>query len=241
MGKREELEEYERTCTGKGRPPVDPGKLRIYNRVRAENAEGGGPTSAPKKKKTAKKSTPKKVLAASRRTATAEDRGSTFDPADVRKKLKKTRKVNPRAARSRSDLEGKSFNLPAGTTSPLDNRPVVLSENSLHDIIALCRKENVTSLRVGTFEIHLAAGPTNNGKAAEKAETEPRPGTAPPAPSHDTKAQLSDESSLDLDETQAMIDDPVGFEQHQIDGATRAGALSAGSEDRRAEQDLRGG
>lgn len=241
MGKAEELEEFRKNCTGKGRPPTDPKKRKIYDEIAAANAtKKGAPALAkPKKKKTAKKSTPKKVAAATRRAAAAkEDQGTVITPAKLREKVKK--KTVKRPGRTPRVTRGLPSAAAQPPTSPLDNTPMVLSENSLHDIIALCRKENVAHLKVGTFEIHLAAGPTTNGQEAGKAETEPRAGV--PASSAPQSVQGSDPTALDdLDETQDMIDNPLGFEQAQIDGASRQGAVSAGSEDRRAESDLRGG
>lgn len=227
--------------TGKGRPPLDPKKLKLWKQAnkalheRNEGAESAATGAQKVKKKKVKKSPTKKAAAVAREAPS--DRGEAITPGRIRKNLATGRKAA-------KDKAPRVYNITAGPFIPnetLDNPTPVLSDNHLHDIIALCKKEGIRRLKIaGAFDIELSR--TSTGPQAEPVK-EPVPvegATASPAlPT--TQAQGSDPSALDdIDETQQLIDDPAGWEQSQIDAHTRAGAVSAESEDRRAESDLRG-
>lgn len=226
--------------TGKGRPPTNPKKLRLWKAankaLHAKNEEAPAKEApvTPKKKEAAPE-TPKKKKAAPKKPS------ATVTPI---KRAGATKAAAAAAARKPKGL-ARAFTPQPQKANGLDKVSGLLSDSNLHDIIALCRKEGISRLKTAGFEIEFGtlAGAASTGPEPAKQPENPVPinSTAPTTASPTPHVLSSDPSAMDdLDETQDLIDHPGAWEQRQVDGHLSQGAVSAESPDRRAESDLRG-
>lgn len=89
----------------------------------------------------------------------------------------------------------------------------VLTSKDFQEILDLCKSNGVARIRLGEVEIQF-------GQAITQAKTQPVEGAEALASVSSEKSSVSLGNTQALDEaeeTQRMIDDPVGFEQSQID------------------------
>lgn len=210
----------------RGRPPLDPKKRRVWDMAR--KALSAGKTAKAVK---AIKKKPKLVKLDSKP-------GAVMGKPRAKAKLKASA---PKKPSTRTLTIPRPTNPAKPRQVSLDKGGKLLSLEEARDIISLCRNEGVRHLKMPNFEVELA-GPKAIGSAASEGTSAPRSGAVSDSRrSPSTRAMGSDPHALRAaEEAQLLIDDPLGFEQSQIDAHLALGT-SEGAEsfiDRDAESDL---
>lgn len=100
--------------------------------------------------------------------------------------------------------------------------PKILTIKDFKEILDLCQAKGVERLHFGEVEIQF-------GKAISRAET-PRPVSGATRADLPQVSLANEQSLADADDAQKMIDDPIGFEQDQIDGHLQNEGLNAAAE-----------
>jgi hypothetical protein len=216
--------------TGKGRPPTDPKKLKLWKAAnKALHAKNDEET----------KELPREKVEDKKKRSPTKKASATAVPLKRAGGTKAALPANKRQPRGLARV----LTPPATKQNTVDKDPLLLPDNKLHDIIALCRKEGISHLALNGLVITFAtaaATPAASTGPKDQEKTVPNEGTPVSEAQGPSLLTLSSDVSDDLSETQSLIDDPLAYEEAEIDRHLNGGADSAGSQAGRAESDLRG-